>query len=186
MTLKHADGLARAFGYLLPEELNGMEIATRRTCEKFTYPVIVNIGAGAGTSALAFREACPNALLVTVDVSPGGPLGGMEGERNAFASTDLQLPLQILNDSKALGHDWQTPVHLLFIDGDHTYAGITGDIEAWCGHVPMGGFILFHDYGSHNWPEVAPVVDEFVAQNHDKIETFGLYGTLFVVELAED
>jgi len=50
--------------------------------------------------------------------------------------------------SAEVGREWtRGPVDVLFIDGDHSYAGVTADIEAWVPHVRRGGLILFHDSG---------------------------------------
>lgn len=40
---------------------------------------------------------------------------------------------------------WDTPIDMLFIDGDHTYEAVKQDYEQWLSHVRTGGFILFHD-----------------------------------------
>jgi predicted O-methyltransferase YrrM len=124
-------------------------------------PMIVNIGAGAGTSALAFREARSDARLWTIDNSKGGPLGGLDSENQAFRDAGRVLPDQILGDSKEVGERfWDKPIDFLFIDGDHSEQGVGGDIDAWFPHVKEGGYIAFHDYGSNDWPAVKEVVDE--------------------------
>lgn len=38
---------------------------------------------------------------------------------------------------------------MLFIDGDHTYAGVSHDYLNFEPFVKEGGFIIFHDYGYH-------------------------------------
>ena len=82
-----AYSLSDWLNYLSHDEIDFIkDIANKPTKQS---PVIVNIGAGAGTSGLAFAEARPNADLYTIDISPGGPLGGLEGERNAFDNSDL-------------------------------------------------------------------------------------------------
>lgn len=37
------------------------------------------------------------------------------------------------------------PIDLLFIDGDHSYAGCAADIANFCPHVKVGGVVAFHD-----------------------------------------
>jgi predicted O-methyltransferase YrrM len=39
---------------------------------------------------------------------------------------------------------------LLFIDGDHSYEGVSADIDAWLPHLRPGGVVAFHDVG---WAE---------------------------------
>lgn len=153
----HSYRLGQAFGFGTPQEIYTLRVLAWSLAEA---PVIVNIGAGAGTSGLAFAESRPDARVFTVDISPGGPLGGLENERNAFAGTGLTLPTQILGDSQAVGKAWDGPqIDLLFIDGDHSYEGCLGDLVAWREHVWTGGLIVFHDYGRDVWPDVAKVID---------------------------
>lgn len=127
-------------------------------------PKIVNIGAGAGTSGLAFVESRPDATVWTVDISEGGPLGGLQNERNAFEGTGLKLPYQILDDSKHAGKVWKNGlVDIVCIDGDHSYEGCKGDIEAWISRVSADGWMLFHDYGRDVWPQVVAAVNDTLA-----------------------
>ena len=69
------------------------------------------------------------------------------------------------------------PVDLLFIDGDHSYAGVRRDYELWKDLVRPGGYIVLHDILPHTnahvhksevdrlWNEIKPGANgrEFVA-----------------------
>lgn len=161
----HAKKIRDAFGYLHEDEL------TRMFDLAFGKKRIVNIGAGSGTSGLVLREGSSNdSEIYTVDISSGGPFGGLVNERNAFRNTGYKLPVQILADSKKYGHVWDKgDIDLLFIDGDHSEIGVAGDIIAWVNHVKKDGLILFHDYGSNNWPYVKIVADKMQEEEGYKI-----------------
>lgn len=149
----HAKDVRDAFGFLHPGELALLQRLAKELPAK---PVVVNIGAGAGTSGLAFVEARPDALVFTVDVQDdSSPFGSLEGERNAFRDGGLLHLLndswhQIQGDSKEVGRGWLAAgrplIDLLFIDGDHSYAGCAGDILAWLPNVRAGGVVAIHDY----------------------------------------
>ena len=48
--------------------------------------------------------------------------------------------------SQEAGRDWSGgPVDVVFIDGDHSYAGCREDFEVWAPHVAVDGAIAFHD-----------------------------------------
>lgn len=150
--------LAQAFGMQTPAETFTLRTLAWSLPEN---PVIINIGAGTGTSSLAFAESRPDASITTIDVSLGGPLGGLENEVNAFRPTGLKMPAQRLGDSKQAGLSWNGPkADLILIDGDHSYEGCFGDICAWRDHVKPGGLLALHDYERDVWPDVKKVVDE--------------------------
>lgn len=165
MSKKTAHDLADWLGYLTREEVDILKKLS--TDIKSKNPVIVNIGAGAGTSGLAFAEARPDADLYTIDISKGGPLGGLESERNAFKDADRMIPTQLLGDSKEVGEDWSLPIDLLFVDGDHSSEGVRGDIESWLPHVKRYGLIVFHDYENTKWGAVKKIVDELMSEYTD-------------------
>jgi predicted O-methyltransferase YrrM len=52
------------------------------------------------------------------------------------------------------------PVDFLFIDGDHTYAGVKQDFEMYSPLVRKGGLVAFHDIVLHP-PKLDCHVDEF-------------------------
>lgn len=165
----HSTKLAAAFGMQTPREVLALRVLSYALPDA---PVIVNIGAGTGTSSLAFAESRTDAKIYTVDISEGGPFGGMQNEVNAFEGLGLQLPSQVLGDSIAVGTDWgREQADMVFIDGDHSYEGCLGDIEAWLPHLKKGGFLALHDYGRDVWPAVEQAV-EFAQKKHKLILIF--------------
>jgi predicted O-methyltransferase YrrM len=59
---------------------------------------------------------------------------------------DLQDFVQIVRDnSEGAGRNWSTPIDVLFIDGDHSYAGVKRDWELFAPHVQPFGVTIFHD-----------------------------------------
>lgn len=166
--------LANAFGFLYPAELFLLQ-AVARTLPK--EPVMVCIGVGTGTGSLGLTEIRPDAHVYSVDISEGGPFGGLQNERNAFADTGLPLPTQILGDSQKIHTEWprisgNKQIDLLFIDGDHSETALQGDIDGWVKYVKPGGYVFYHDYGSEFWEAVQHVVDK----NMNKREWQPVYG----------
>lgn len=60
---------------------------------------------------------------------------------------------------------------VVFIDGDHSYEGVSADIDAWLPKVANGGWIGGHDFGpkKHRFPGIERAVRE-------RFETFELSG----------
>lgn len=165
--MSKAHDLGNAFGYLFPNEVTFLKELVK---ELPWGAKAINFGAGVGTSALAMKEERNDLILYTIDISEGGPTGGLENERNAFKNAGMEklLPVQILNDSAAEGRKWFGKVWFVFVDGDHSENGLRADIEAWLPHVLDGGIMAFHDYHRDVWPDVAKVVDE-VMKDHELI-----------------
>jgi len=163
--------VAKAFGYLTQNEVEILH----ELVSVFKYdPVVINIGAGAGTSGLALYES-KYIWLYTIDIQEeSSPFGCLEGERNAFRNAgygDSQANhFQICGDSKDIGKKWSGLVDIVFVDGDHSYTGCRGDIDAWLPHIKEGGIIAFHDYGSR-WADVKRAVDEVFSNPYKKADT---------------
>ncbi len=63
---------------------------------------------------------------------------------NTAAYRDLITPLR--GRSEESGREWNRgEIDVIFIDGDHSFEGVTADIRAWVPKVKPGGLILFHD-----------------------------------------
>lgn len=118
--------------------------------------VVVEIGtASGGTLFLLTRVAAPDALLVSLDL-PGGAFGGgyqawrkplyrsfaRPGQRIVLLRGDSHAPALAARLRETLDG---RPVDLLFIDGDHRYAGVKADFETYSPLVRAGGLVAFHD-----------------------------------------
>ena len=148
---EHTKNLVNAFGFLKIEEAELL----MQTAEKLKVnAMVVNIGAGVGTSALAVIEQRPDLakLVFTIDArDDDNPFGGLLNERNAFRNANMTnlLPNQIKSDSSTAGLAWEKGnIDLLIIDADHTYEGVVKDINAWIPHLVINGFVAFHDYNN--------------------------------------
>jgi len=95
-------------------------------------PTMVNIGVWKGASLHCLRAGAPGARIVGVDL-----------ERQQFAESP-QAEIWI-GDSGQLHRPFDSPVHLLFVDGDHSRKAVEADL-AWVEKVVPGGVAAFHDY----------------------------------------
>lgn len=144
--------LRAAFGFLFPGELDELR---RLALLLPPDPLVVNIGAGVGTSAATFLHARPDLTVITVDIQEGvSPYGGLGNERVALVEMGLlneRKYFPIVGDSKTIGKTFPERyphfrADLIFIDGDHTYEGCAGDILAWLPLLKPGGYLAIHDY----------------------------------------
>ena len=158
-------------GYMTHPEVDFLIKLTRLLPKN---PVIVNIGAGIGTSALCFMEARDDLVYYSVDIrNDVNSIGGLINEANALKGEgfwDTRQIHQIHGDSKDVGRDWKFgKVDLVFIDGDHSHEGCMGDWLQWKNHIKPGGIVAFHDYKSIYGPGVETCVIE-VEKKHKRIE----------------
>jgi len=176
--------LSNAFGMLYNEEVKLLnEIAG-----KSKNPYIINVGVGFGTSSLAFIEGANfECTIISVDMSDGGPLGGMQNEINAFTNAGYieHLPHQIIGDSQKKATATKVAkllpaskkADIIFIDADHSAEGLTKDIDNWLPFLKKGGYVIYHDYNRDFWPEVKRVIDEWVEENKEEYEFIALEKT---------
>jgi hypothetical protein len=154
-----AKSLQKAFKHLFPDEVLALKELVMSLPDN---PIVVNIGAGAGTSGLAFMESRKDLRKYTIDIRrEKNPLGSLESEGEVLIGAGLYLydrQDSIHGDSKNIGLYWPShcrklwhpkndyKVDMVFIDGDHTYEGCKGDIEAWLPNIRPDGIIAVHDY----------------------------------------
>jgi predicted O-methyltransferase YrrM len=111
-----------------------------------------------GTLFLLTRVSAPDAVLVSVDLASPQDLrfgGGRVAQRRplygAFALEGQRVHFLVGDSHTAEMRDRiertldGRKLDLLFIDGDHTEAGVQGDFELYRGLVRPGGLIAFHD-----------------------------------------
>ena len=123
-------------------------------------PLVVNIGAGVGTSTAAVLEVRPDAFIWSIDpkVEPR--------EAESLKKTgllDLQRCFRVLAKSQNL-ENFPHPVDLCFVDGAHSDDPVREDIKVWLPKVKVGGYILFHDY-NHTLPGLTAIVDDMMADH---------------------
>ncbi|MEC0090195.1 class I SAM-dependent methyltransferase [Paenibacillus macquariensis] len=142
---------------IFPAIQNGNELKRFLRCVQQQKPkTVVEIGTASGGVFYCLSQlADPNALLVSIDY-PGGPYGGGQDDGEAelyskfggpqqkkyfirdrsFHHTTKQDLVNILEDRK---------IDLMFIDGDHSYGGVSSDYYMYKDLVAPGGVIAFHD-----------------------------------------
>jgi predicted O-methyltransferase YrrM len=153
-----ARNVAEWLGYLTVRELDAIKTLARLLPPR---PLVVNIGAGAGTVTLGILEERDDALIFSIDVKTNeDEINTNEHLRLAEAGySETGQVIRVWGDSKIVGKRWRWPADLIVVDGDHTQAGLQGDIDAWLHHVRPGGIIAYHDYTRKHWPDVQPTVD---------------------------
>jgi predicted O-methyltransferase YrrM len=129
-----------------------------------------------GTLLLLCRISPPGAKIISADL-PNGRFGGGYPLRKIplfrrFPRAGRQLHL-IRGDSHAPGTRERVlrilggePLDYLFIDADHTYAGVQRDFEMYTPLVRSGGIVVFHDIVTYRretecqvekfWNEIKP------------------------------
>lgn len=112
-----------------------------------------------GMRAKALNDVCRH---VGIDVSPTN----LGRARQLIAKYDLPVDL-IAFDSKAL--TWGRRMHLIYIDGGHSYEQVKGDIANFAKWVTRSGIMVFDDYfQAHH--KVKEAVDEAYGDYEDRFE----------------
>lgn len=124
-------------------------------------PLIANIGAGVGTSAVAMLEANEESIIFSFDNKP------VAREREVVVEAGFD-PARVI---RILGNSWEKaqflPVEfdLVFVDGAHDDPAVKNDIQAFVPLLTNPGIILFHDYQHPNLPGLTKIVDYAMREN---------------------
>jgi predicted O-methyltransferase YrrM len=126
-----------------------------------------------GTLFVLCKLAHPLATIISVDL-PGGQFGGgynsIQGSlfrrfNAAGQSLHLLRADSHLESTKKTVEQIAPTLDLLFVDGDHSYAGVKRDFELYSPLVRSPGMIVFHDIAPHDmskFPSEQPCeVDRF-------------------------
>lgn len=108
-----------------------------------------------GTLFLLCSVSAPDAKIISVDL-PYGPFGGGYPRRKIPLFRKFPKGSQKLHLIRADSHSADTKNRIvdilggemldyLFIDGDHTYEGVSQDFETYSPLVRSGGIVAFHD-----------------------------------------
>jgi predicted O-methyltransferase YrrM len=128
-------------------------------------PVIVEIGSFLGCSTVLLagaRKLRGTGTVHAVDPFNGGgdefsiPVyqaiydGLADGPREAFEANILRAELGgYVSVHQQTGVDaasgWTTPIHMLFLDGDHSYQVVRPTYQSWIPFLQPGGIIAVHN-----------------------------------------
>jgi predicted O-methyltransferase YrrM len=110
---------------------------------------IVEIGVYHGVNTALFRRIVDEAgEVVGIDPHPPGRLGVSferwiaERELSRVRRAKARLIRQFSHEAAT---NWNSPIDFLFIDGDHSWDGISRDWSDWTAHVVAGGIVALHD-----------------------------------------
>jgi hypothetical protein len=78
--------------------------------------------------------------------------------------------------SRELARGWNRPIRLLWIDGDHTYAGAKEDIDLFRRHLANGAIVALHDVLHTFEGPIRVFVEELLAS--DDFGPAGLCGSI--------
>lgn len=116
----------------------------------------LEIGTKYGGSAYLARCLRPDIKIHSID--PNALLYMFKGHENEVGIDFIK------GYSVEVAKEWEEPIDLLFIDGDHGEVVPTApwdDFVAWEKFVPKGGIIIMHDY-HFDYPDVVKACDKIL------------------------
>ena len=131
--------------------------------------VILEIGSMWGDTLQAWKTAVPDATLISISLSYGKHGGGAVREGITQNHLDLDSHDQATLERVKEVLDGR-PIDFLFVDGDHSYSGVSQDFAMYSPLVRKGGIVAFHDILYHDgYADVQ--VEEFWNQIKPHYET---------------
>jgi predicted O-methyltransferase YrrM len=132
---------------------------------------LVEIGRFRGGSTILLASAMhPESRLVSYDlhVKHGGRDEGAERDRvlrGALERLGLADRVELVVGDSRTAPQPEEACGLVFVDGDHSYAGVRGDYDRWGPKLASGGHLVLHDARAPRDltscdPEVARLADE--------------------------
>lgn len=115
---------------------------------------IVEIGSARGLSTCAMSLACrQNGSGKVFAIDPHDRNSWAEGEGSSLDFLNARLRDYELTDwcnilqsySTRAAEGWSQQIDLLFIDGDHTYEGVSQDFELFRHYLTDRSIVIFHD-----------------------------------------
>lgn len=118
-------------------------------------------------------KARPGLTLFMVDTwLPFRHVRAEDQEANYMTARSLGVAMR-MDSAKAAEAFSDGSLDFVFIDADHSYEGVSRDIQAWHPKVKAGGLLCGHDYANKNDPcgmEVKRAVDEWAVKLGKKVE----------------
>ena len=114
---------------------------------------------------------------VTDPIVGGGQASSWEDFRATLRAAGVEAAVEAHRAfSRDLARGWDRPIRLLWIDGDHTYAGAKEDIDLFRRHLADGGIVALHDVLHTFEGPIRVFVEELLAS--DDFGPAGLCGSI--------
>lgn len=157
---------------------DGVRATLQMLVDKFQVQSVIEIGSFLGLSACWFAERVES--VVCVDVFDRNMSPAMYRAMTVKASEDTMDSMYdvFLANTKAYpnisSHKMPSldaakldlEADLIYLDGDHTYPGVTADIEAW---RPKAKKVLCGDDNTQQWPSVQQAARELGANVDERV-----------------
>lgn len=130
-----------------------------RVVKRLNPKTIVEIGTANGGTLFLFANVANPEIIISIDLPHGSFGGGYSfGKIPLYKSLGKKGVTKLI---KANSHSNSTfnklkkglenrQVDILFIDGDHTYEGVSKDFQMYSPLVKKGGIVAFHDIVIHD------------------------------------
>jgi cephalosporin hydroxylase len=171
--------VSKALGFPISQFWAGVAILREYGSKVNANHSIIDIGTRNGGSAIVLAMSSQSPVY-TIDIKP-------DPRESGFGYWKIP-PLREHFDSFPFGKritqvtctSWEyihtgLPIGLVFIDGDHTYEGVSKDWHHFYPMVEDGGYILVHDYDVAQFPDVTKFLDTL-----DSEECVDIGGTIAV------
>lgn len=156
---------------------------------------IVEVGSYRGRSSVFLgKGSLDGANIPVYAIDPHksfiGVLGGVFGPRDRTAfyrsmlDNDCSEIVSLINlSSECFAQSWSEPISLLWIDGDHSYAGVKRDFECWLPHLQTNATIALDDATD---PSLGPrkLIDELIQSN--RFEEVEIVGKVVVIRQCQE
>ena len=130
-----------------PEFLPELEASTlERLASELPDPcIVVEVGTGKGNSFTAIAYGLEQHKDVKIySVDRGECVEGRQRIKDAEVPSVWYELYQA--DSVLWGFKFLLPVDMVYIDGDHTFTGLSADLALWTDNLKVGGILAFDDY----------------------------------------
>lgn len=134
---------------------------------RFARHGIVETGRYRGGSSLLMSAAAPEIPIWSIDIAPRDDVALMDYATRMGIGRNLTL---IVGDSTQ-DYSEVTDFDLLWIDGDHSFSGCSGDINRWWPRLRPGGDMLLHD--CYLGSDVMDAVNQFLRSTSDAVVVIG-------------
>lgn len=112
-------------------------------------PTVLEIGTFRGLSAVLMAKQRKDAFIITIDPHIGIESSSLTSTEETARANFRRFKVESrIHHEKISSQEFKLTkeIDMLFIDGEHSFAGVSHDYCKFQGYVKKGGYIVFHDY----------------------------------------